>query len=138
MVRAPKLFAAAADRRCIASMIARATSSEPCLQASASALFPLRRSRERILAARCDSTSPARASEIHQARRARRRGHRTHRETLNPKLNAVVAEMFDRAMAEAAVAAGPFAGVPFLLKDLIAEYAGVPLTEGSAFVDGRY
>jgi amidase len=61
-------------------------------------------------------------------------------ERLNPKLNAVVTEMFDRARAEAAVApaAGPFAGVPFLLKDLLAEYAGVPLTEGSAFLDGRY
>src|SRR5215831_5495183 len=79
MVRAPKLFAAAADRRCIASMVARATSSEPCLQATASALFPPRRGRDRILAARCDGTSPARAREIHQARRARRRGHRAHR-----------------------------------------------------------
>jgi amidase len=61
-------------------------------------------------------------------------------ERLNPKLNAVVTEMFDRARAEAAVAPadGPFAGVPFLLKDLLAEYAGVPLTEGSAFLDGRY
>ena len=61
-------------------------------------------------------------------------------ERLNPKLNAIVTEMFDRARAEATVAAadGPFAGVPFLLKDLLAEYAGVPLTEGSAFLDGRY
>src|SRR5215468_7486221 len=63
MVRAPKLFAAVADRPCIASMIARATNPEPCLQASASALFPPRRGRERILAARCDRTSPARARE---------------------------------------------------------------------------
>jgi amidase len=61
-------------------------------------------------------------------------------ERLNPKLNAVVTPMFDRARAEAAVVAteGIFGGVPVLLKDLLAEYGGVRYTAGSAFVDGRY
>jgi amidase len=60
--------------------------------------------------------------------------------SVNPRLNAVVTPMFDRARAEASVAPadGPFGGVPFLLKDLLAEYAGVKLTEGSAFLDGGY
>jgi amidase len=41
-------------------------------------------------------------------------------EKLNPELNAVIHELFDRARAEAAgeLPAGPFRGVPFLLKDL--------------------
>jgi Asp-tRNA(Asn)/Glu-tRNA(Gln) amidotransferase A subunit family amidase len=47
-------------------------------------------------------------------------------ESLNPKLSAFVTPIFDRARAEASVALadGPFTGVPFLLKDLLAEYAG--------------
>jgi len=60
-------------------------------------------------------------------------------EQLNPRLNAVVAPMYERARDAAlgAVPAGPFPGVPFLLKDLGAEYAGVPFTEGSAFLAGH-
>ncbi len=56
-------------------------------------------------------------------------------EKLNPALNAVIHELFDRARAEAAgqLPDGPFRGVPFLLKDLGAELAGTPFSEGSAF-----
>ena len=54
-------------------------------------------------------------------------------EGLNPELNAVVTPMFDLARRQIQQNSfdGPFAGVPFLLKDLIASYAGVPLTNGS-------
>ncbi len=57
-------------------------------------------------------------------------------ETLNPALNAVVHAMYDRALAMASgqLPDGPFRGVPFLLKDLLAAYAGEPLTSGSRFL----
>ncbi|HWH69600.1 MAG TPA: amidase, partial [Candidatus Sulfotelmatobacter sp.] len=53
-------------------------------------------------------------------------------ERLNPKLNAVVRPMYDlgRATARGELPAGPFEGVPFLLKDLLDAYAGVPMTSG--------
>jgi amidase len=56
-------------------------------------------------------------------------------EKLNPELNAVIHPLFDRARGEAAgdLPAGPFRGVPFLLKDLGAELAGTPFCEGLAF-----
>ncbi|MFH1091527.1 MAG: amidase family protein [Pseudomonadota bacterium] len=53
-------------------------------------------------------------------------------EQVNPKLNAVVTPMYDQARAAAqGELGGPFAGVPFLLKDLMAEYAGVRTTSGA-------
>jgi amidase len=54
-------------------------------------------------------------------------------EKLNPQLNAVIHELYDRARREAAgeLPDGPFRGVPFLLKDLVAELAGTPYSEGS-------
>ena len=57
-------------------------------------------------------------------------------ERLNPSLNAVVTHMYDQAREDAKdpLNDGPFAGVPFLLKDLLLEVKGVRLTEGSAYL----
>ena len=59
----------------------------------------------------------------------------TRMEKLNPRLNAVIWELYDRAREEAAgqLPDGPFRGVPFLLKDLGAELAGTPFAEGLDF-----
>src|SRR5271157_1430567 len=59
----------------------------------------------------------------------------TRMETLNPRLNAIIHELYDRARAAAAgdLPEGPFRGVPFLLKDLGAELEGTPFNEGSDF-----
>jgi amidase len=53
----------------------------------------------------------------------------------NPKLNAVTQQQFDtaRLRAKHALPQGPFTGVPFLLKDLLAAQEGYPLTGGSRF-----
>jgi amidase len=62
-------------------------------------------------------------------------------ERVNPQLNAVVRDRFDRARAEAAgrLPDGPFRGVPFLLKDLSAEVEGETLFEGMRFLrDAEY
>jgi amidase len=57
-------------------------------------------------------------------------------ERLNPELNAVVTETFELALsaADSVDPAAPFAGVPFLVKDLIATCAGVQHTAGSSFL----
>ncbi len=58
-------------------------------------------------------------------------------ERLNPKLNAVIHEHFDRARAEArgTLPDGPFRGVPFLLKDLAGGHAaGDPHHWGTRFL----
>lgn len=58
-------------------------------------------------------------------------------EALNPTLNAVVTPMFERAETQGVAARGPFAGVPMVLKDLVAEVEGVRFTEGSRFLAGN-
>ena len=57
-------------------------------------------------------------------------------ERVNPPLNAVVTPIYDLARESAAggLPDGPFTGVPFLLKDLFASYAGVRMTFGSEFL----
>jgi amidase len=59
-------------------------------------------------------------------------------EARDPAVNAVVHRRFERARAEAAgpLPDGPLRGVPFLLKDLLAEIAGEPLTGGSRLLAG--
>ncbi|HEV8320674.1 MAG TPA: amidase [Myxococcota bacterium] len=64
-------------------------------------------------------------------------------ERVNGRLNAVITPMYELARglvagaAAAALPAGPFRGVPFLLKDLLATYAGVRRADGSDFM-GEY
>lgn len=56
-------------------------------------------------------------------------------ERYNPSLNAVIHKMYGPALeaADSALPQGPFRGVPFLLKDLIACFRGEPLTNSSRF-----
>ncbi len=57
-------------------------------------------------------------------------------ERLNPTINAVITPMYEeaRTVAKGELPDGPLAGVPFLLKDIFASYAGVRMTFGSAFL----
>lgn len=57
-------------------------------------------------------------------------------ERLNPKLNAVVTPLYDQARdaARSGLPAGPFRGVPFLLKDVLGFLAGVRHTSGSSYL----
>ena len=54
-------------------------------------------------------------------------------ETHNPKLNAVVNKLYERARtaAKGKLPEGPFKGVPFLMKDLIATLEGLPTSGGN-------
>lgn len=59
-------------------------------------------------------------------------------EERNPDINAVIHKMYDEARLIASQPIPerdnvPFHGVPFLLKDLLAEYSGAPLRNGSRF-----
>src|SRR5436853_1828462 len=64
-------------------------------------------------------------------------------EAVDPQLNAVIHPRFDRARDEAAripaggAADGPFAGVPFLVKDITCHQAGEPFHEGMRFLRDR-
>ena len=59
-------------------------------------------------------------------------------EQVNPKLNAIVRPMYEIAKERAAgELSGPFAGVPFLLKDLGQDYQGLPTGSGSRSMRGH-
>jgi len=60
-------------------------------------------------------------------------------ERLNPQTNAVIATMYEEArrVARGCLPDAPFAGVPFLLKDSLTSYAGVPTTSASRLLCGR-
>ena len=59
-------------------------------------------------------------------------------EKVNPALNAVVHRMYDQARTAASngLPAGPFRGVPMVVKDFDGFVAGEPFTAGSRFLDG--
>ncbi|MET9659259.1 amidase [Streptomyces sp. NPDC006510] len=59
-------------------------------------------------------------------------------EHVNPQVNAIVYPMYEIAQKRAATElSGPFAGVPFLIKDLMQDYAGLPTAGGSRSLRGH-
>jgi amidase len=53
-------------------------------------------------------------------------------ERVNPQINAVITPLYEEGRRVAAApGTGPFAGVPFVIKDLLTTYAGVPMAAGS-------
>jgi amidase len=82
-------------------------------------------------------TGEVSAAQVAQAAVARAR-------EVNPYLNAVIHPRYAEALAEAGrwetrrarEARGPFPGVPFLLKDLLTELQGHPITSGSRLMEG--
>ncbi len=60
-------------------------------------------------------------------------------ELLNPQLNAVIYKAYDQAdelIKQNLIPPGMFQGVPFLLKDMLAEYKGMPIQFGSRLTTG--
>ena len=61
----------------------------------------------------------------------------TRAQKINPAINAIINPLYDRARETAKnPSGGPFSGVPFLMKDIGAELAGVKMEEGSRFLKG--
>ena len=59
-------------------------------------------------------------------------------EALNPELNAIVTPLYDDARDRAQQhLSGPFAGVPFLLKDVHHALKGTPMSNGSRLQKGE-
>jgi amidase len=58
-------------------------------------------------------------------------------EQVNPQINAVIEKIYDRARKAVAegLPEGPYRGVPFLIKDILGDYAGVPSRRSSRFLN---